>query len=137
MLHDPGHFDRGGLGRLRRALTGAGGDDGHGGVICIDRPSVGNPAAALNEEPVVSEGSITLSEAAEHTAVLAVACTRCDRAEKYRLETLIARHGADFGIPDLLRLLSDDCLKRKSVTIYDRCGVHCQQLPAFFLGRTD
>jgi hypothetical protein len=50
---------------------------------------------------------------------------------------LIARHGADFGIPDLLRLLSDDCPKRKSVTIYDRCGVHCPELPGFFLGEED
>ena len=85
----------------------------------------------------MSEGSVTLGEAAEHTAALTVACTRCDRAGKYRLETLIARHGADFGIPDLLRLLSDDCPKRKSVTIYDRCGVHCPELPGFFLGEED
>jgi hypothetical protein len=91
----------------------------------------------LNEEAVVSEGSITLGEAAEHTAVLTVACTRCDRAGKYRLDTLIGRHGADFGIAELLRLLSDDCPKRKSITVYDLCGVHCPQLPAFFLGKTD
>ena len=65
---------------------------------------------------MATSGSITLGEAAEHTAVLTVACSRCGRAGKYRLETLIARHGADFGIPDLLRLLSDDCPKRKSVT---------------------
>jgi hypothetical protein len=54
----------------------------------------------------VSEGSITLGEVAEHTAVLTVACTRCDRAGRYNLDTLIARHGAAFGIPALLRLLS-------------------------------
>jgi hypothetical protein len=47
------------------------------------------------------------------------------------------RERADFGIPDLLRQLSDDCPKRKSVTIYDRCGVHCPDLPSFFLGKTD
>jgi hypothetical protein len=137
VLHDPGHFDRGGLGRLRRALTGAGGDDGHGGVICIDRPPVGNPAAALNEEPVVSARSITLGEAAEHTAVLTVACTRCDRVGQYRLDTLIARHGEGFGIPKLLRLLSKDCVKRASVSAYDLCGVHCPELPGFFLGEED
>lgn len=57
-------------------------------------------------------GSITLEEVAEHTAVLAVACTRCDRAGRYNLDTLIARHGANYGIPDLLHLLSDDCPKR-------------------------
>jgi len=86
---------------------------------------------------MATSGSISLSEVAEHTAVLAVACSRCERAGKYRLETLIARHGADFGIPDLLRQLSDDCPKRKSITVYDRCGVHCPQLPSFFLGKTD
>jgi hypothetical protein len=85
---------------------------------------------------MATSGSISLSEVSERTAVLAVACSRCERAGKYRLETLIARHGADFG-PDLLRQLSDDCSKRKSVTVYDRCGVHCPQLPSFFLGKTD
>jgi hypothetical protein len=50
---------------------------------------------------------------------------------------LIARHGAAFGIPALLRLLSKDCPKRKSITVYDLCGVHCPQLPSFFLGKTD
>jgi len=59
-------------------------------------------------------------------AVLAAACSRCDR---YRLETLIARHGADFGIPDLLAVLSADCPKRKSISVYDLCGIHCPKLP--------
>ncbi len=85
---------------------------------------------------MATSGSITLGEAAEHTEVLTVACSRCERVGKYRPETLIAR-GEDFGIPDLLRMLSDDCPKRKSVAIYDRCGVHCPDLPSFFLGKTD
>jgi hypothetical protein len=86
---------------------------------------------------MATSGSISLSEVSEHTAVLAVACRRCDRAGRYRLETLIAHHGEDFGIPGLLRLLSDDCPKRKSITVYDLCGIHCPGLPAFFLGKTD
>ncbi len=45
---------------------------------------------------MATSGSISLSEVAEHTAVLAVACSRCERAGQYRLETLIARHGKDF-----------------------------------------
>jgi hypothetical protein len=85
----------------------------------------------------VSEGSITLGEAAEHTAVLTVACTRCERAGRYRLDTLIVRHGEDFGIPDLLRHLSADCPKRRSITVYDLCGIQCPELPAFFLVKTD
>jgi hypothetical protein len=62
-----------------------------------------------------TSGSITLGEVAERTAVLAVACSRCERAGRYNLDTLIARHGEGFGIPELLRLLSeaeiDHCLR--------------------------
>jgi hypothetical protein len=56
---------------------------------------------------MATSGSISLSEVSEHTAVLAVACNRCERAGRYRLDTLIARHGADLGIPALLRQLSE------------------------------
>jgi len=79
-------------------------------------------------------GSITLGAVAARTPVLIVACSRCDRAGRYRLDRLIARHGAGFGIP---RLLVDDCQKRASVDAYDRCGVHCPELPSLFLRKTD
>jgi hypothetical protein len=82
-------------------------------------------------------GSITLGDVGEHTTVLAVACSRCKRTERYNLGTLITRHGEGFGIPKLLRLLSKDCVKRASVSAYDLCGVHCPELPGFFLGEED
>jgi hypothetical protein len=81
---------------------------------------------------MATDGSITLAEVAVHTAGLAVACSRCERAGQYRLDTLIARHGPDFGTPELLRLLSGDCPKRNSLSAYDLCGIHCPELPAFF-----
>jgi hypothetical protein len=59
--------------------------------------------------------------------------SRCERAGRYRLDTLIARHGPDFGIPALLNKLSADCPKRASVSAYDVCGVRCRELPALFL----
>jgi hypothetical protein len=80
----------------------------------------------------MASGFITLDQVATHTAVLAVACSRCDRAGRYGLGTLIARHGPGFGIPSLLRLLSDDCPKRQSLSAYDLCGVHCPDLPTLF-----
>jgi hypothetical protein len=80
----------------------------------------------------MATGSITLDQVAAHTAVLAVACSRCDRAGRYSLDTLIARHGPGFGIPALRRLLSDDCPKRQSLSADDLCGVHCPDLPTFF-----
>ncbi len=57
--------------------------------------------------------------------------------QRYDLDTLIARHGEGFGIPRLLRLLSKDCVKHASVSAYDLCGVHCPELPGFFLSTTD
>ena len=77
-------------------------------------------------------GSITLGAVAERTAVLNVACYRCERAGRYRLDTLIAQHGLDFGIPQVLRLLSADC-PSAPVSAYDLCGIHCPELPARFL----
>jgi hypothetical protein len=82
----------------------------------------------------VSGGSITLGDVAEHTAVLAVACTRCGRVDQYQLHILMARYGEYFGVPNLLRLLSKRCPKRASLRAQDLlCGVHCPQLPRFFL----
>src|SRR3954471_17130575 len=66
-------------------------------------------------------GSITLRDVAARTNTLTVACSRCDRAGQYNIDSLIARHGRDFGVPALLNLLSADCPKRQSVTAYDRC----------------
>jgi len=37
----------------------------------------------------------TLGEIAIRAQMLAVACSRCDRRGRYRLDTLIARHGAN------------------------------------------
>jgi hypothetical protein len=84
---------------------------------------------------VVSEGSITLADVAEHTTALTVACSRCERVGRYNLHILIARHGGGFGIPNLLRRLSKDCVKRATVSAYDLCGFHCPELPSFFLGK--
>jgi hypothetical protein len=77
-------------------------------------------------------GSITLDQVATHMAVLVVACSRCDRAGRYNLDTLIALHGPGFGIPELLHLVSKDCPKRQSLSAYDICGVHCPELSTYF-----
>jgi hypothetical protein len=81
----------------------------------------------------MADGSISLAQVAAHTTGLTIACSRCDRAGRYRLDTLIANHGPDFGIPALLRSLSADCPKRHSLSAYDLCGIHCPELPGFFL----
>ena len=80
----------------------------------------------------MSSGSITLAEVAERTPLLVIACTRCERAGRYRLDTLIAQHGADFGVPMLLRHLSAGCPKRLAVSAYDLCGIHAPELSRLF-----
>jgi hypothetical protein len=40
----------------------------------------------------------TLGEIATRTSMLQVASSRCERRGRYRLDTLIARHGADAGV---------------------------------------
>jgi hypothetical protein len=57
----------------------------------------------------MTSGSITLADIAKWTHVAVVACTRCDRAGRYPIDTLIRRYGREFSIPDLLRVLSQGC----------------------------
>ena len=78
-------------------------------------------------------GSITLAQIAERTAVLSVACSRCDRAGQYPVDRLVAQYGRSFGVPLLRRMLSADCPKRESTSLYDTCGACCPDLPALFL----
>lgn len=78
-------------------------------------------------------GSITLADVAAKSQSLNIACSRCERAGRYRLDSLIALHGADFGIPILLDVLAADCPRLNSVSMYDRCGIHCADCPRFFL----
>ena len=77
-------------------------------------------------------GAILLGDVAAKTDTLHVGCKRCNRAGKYKVATLIERHGRSFPIPVLLDELSADCPKRESVTIYDMCGIFCPGLAEVF-----
>ena len=98
------------------------------------------PRCTSRAAPGIQNGTIPSSLGRQVGAVilecrLNVACSRCDRAGRYKLDVLIARHGPNFGIPMLLRKLASDCPKRKSVSAYDLCGIHCPELSALFLNR--
>ena len=41
--------------------------------------------------------------------IVRIACRYCPRQGRYRLETLIERHGAAMTLEDLLRQLAGDC----------------------------
>jgi len=63
----------------------------------------------MGAEPVRMTDLRTLGEIASRTSMLQVACSRCDRRGRYRLDTLIARHGADAGVRVILPALVADC----------------------------
>lgn len=75
-----------------------------------------------------ARGSITLGELRGKLDMLDVACSRCDRRGRLRLDRLIAEHGAGMGLPALRGVLAgDSCLHAGAVGIHDRCGVHFPQ----------
>ena len=78
-------------------------------------------------------GALTLAQVAQRTAVLEIACRRCERHGRYDVARLVARHGAGIDMPDLRRVLSANCPRWKTHSIYDLCGVHFPQLPDLFL----
>ena len=60
--------------------------------------------------------------------MLEVACRRCERRGRLRIERLIAEHGS--GVLDLRAIIAADCprMRNPSTSIYDRCGVHFPEL---------
>jgi hypothetical protein len=64
--------------------------------------------------------AITLADVRETT--VEILCEPCGRRGRYSVERLIAKHGADIRLPDLLAALAN-CEKTRSFSIYDRCKV--------------
>jgi hypothetical protein len=71
--------------------------------------------------------AVTLGDIAPRVRTLEVACRHCERKGRLNLAKLIAQHGAAMGLPHLIALLSADCPRRASVSIYERCGAYFPQ----------
>lgn len=67
--------------------------------------------------------------------MLEVACTRCERRGRYRLDTLVARHGADAGVRAIVPELTADCPRRESAALMERCDVLFPELRTLFQAR--
>jgi hypothetical protein len=61
----------------------------------------------------------TPSASVREPAVVIV-CEPCGRRGRYHVERLMAEHGDDAKLPDLLATLAN-CEKARSVAIHDRC----------------
>jgi hypothetical protein len=80
--------------------------------------------------------AIILADVAKHTDVLRIACTRCDRADSYPVRALLWRYGRYAKVPDLLRRLSTDCLRRQSRDPHDEYIIHCPDIAELFLSKS-
>jgi len=56
---------------------------------------------------LMPRGYLTLAD--YPTAMVRLACDRCDRRGQYRKDRLIAEHGADVVLPDLRHKLAAGC----------------------------
>ena len=64
---------------------------------------------AVSAQPVRMTDFCTLGEIASRASMLQIVCSRCERRGRYRLDTLIARHGADAGVRVIVPELIADC----------------------------
>ena len=69
-------------------------------------------------------GAVLLGQVAALLLMLEVACSRCDRRGRLRTSRLVAEHGAQMPLPELLRILSADCPRRIAGQWHDVCGAH-------------
>ena len=59
----------------------------------------------------------------EHRETILVACSKCDWRAAFSRDDLIASHGADYAMPNLLNHLAAPSCSRLG-SHWDRCGVH-------------
>jgi hypothetical protein len=63
----------------------------------------------------------------EPRASILVACSKCEWRAAFSRDQLIAEHGADYPMPDLIRLVTaPDCSKVGSS--WDRCGAYVEPI---------
>jgi hypothetical protein len=64
------------------------------------------------------DGAVVLSDLRSPT--VSIVCERCGRYGRYDVQRLIAVHGPDAKLPELLVTLAN-CDKARSASIHDRC----------------
>ena len=83
-----------------------------------------DPRARRHTRGSYSRGALTIYRLRdEPSAIILVACSKCDWKAAFRRADLVARHGADCAMPTLLKdLAAPDCSKTDDQ--WDRCGVY-------------
>jgi hypothetical protein len=71
---------------------------------------------------------VTVGDLVGRITMLEVACRRCERRGRLRVDQLIEQHGADMGLPELGDVLRGDCPKREAAAVGERCSIYYPQL---------
>jgi hypothetical protein len=79
---------------------------------------LGERHSGAEQAAMPRDGSLTLSDIRGPT--LAIGCERCGRHGRYNVQRLIAAHGADAKLTELLVTLAN-CEKARSFSVYSRC----------------
>ena len=74
-------------------------------------------------------GVITLGQLAGFRTFMNVGCNRCDRRDRLSVRRLLAEHGPDLPVPELLRIIAADCARMIEGKMHDVCGIHFPGLP--------
>ncbi len=77
-------------------------------------------------------GVVLLGQVAARLSVLDVACNRCDRRGRLRIDRLLTEHGPDLPMPDLRRIIAADCPRMIAGHAHDVCGAHFPSLVGLF-----
>jgi hypothetical protein len=69
-------------------------------------------------------GAYLLKDHIGKVTAIRFACTHCLRAGQYRVDTLLAQHGGNISMPDLLRRVAADCPEMRAPLEGPRCGIY-------------
>src|SRR4051812_30369694 len=75
-------------------------------------------------------GSITLGDMAGKFDMVEIACRRCERTGRLRIDRLIEQHGANMGLPSLCDVLIGDCPKQEAASVGERCSIYYRSYDA-------
>jgi hypothetical protein len=74
------------------------------------------------------DGSLTPADLVGKLDVLRVACSKCDRAGRYRVARLVEELGADAKLTDWLSKITADCRRKRRNNFGDQCAALCPDL---------
>ena len=76
---------------------------------------------------------ITLGEVAERgAAMIEIRCGRCERAGRLSVARLLAEHGPNAAMGEVMRAQVGDCPKHDEAQIQNRCDPYCPDLVRLF-----